>query len=103
MISENLQDMLFSTLEFLKGQYEHVEFLMDMMEEPIYSDSSFNHNLVRILTYTISSTIESKNIDTVILEVKKEENRILVILQLLVNDEILDQYDYQFSLYVNEE
>ena len=89
--------MLLSVVSFLENQYKHIEFLTDFDEGSMITSTEFNSNLIRILTYTISSTIESLEMDSVIIDVKHIEEKINITLYMLLEDEVLDYYTYDFN------
>ena len=45
-----------------------------------------------------AKALETKEVDTVIIDITHDENMIHLILQLIKDDEISDQFDYHFSL-----
>lgn len=96
-VSDDLKEMLLAVIEFLESQYSHIEFLTDFDEGDMITSTEFNGNLIRILTYTISSTIESTQMDSVILDVKHVEEKISITLYMLLEDEVLDYYTYDFN------
>lgn len=96
-VSDDLKEMLLAVIEFLESQYSHIEFLTDFDEGDMLTSTEFNSNLIRILTYTISSTIESTQMDSVILDVKHVEEKISITLYMLLEDEVLDYYTYDFN------
>jgi hypothetical protein len=96
-ISDDLKEMLLSVVSFLENQYKHIEFLTDFDEGSMITSTEFNSNLIRILTYTISSTIESLEMDSVIIDVKHIEEKINITLYMLLEDEVLDYYTYDFN------
>ena len=96
-VSDDLKEMLLAVVEFLESQYSHIEFLTDFDEGDMITSTEFNGNLIRILTYTISSTIESTQMDSVILDVKHVEEKISITIYMLLEDEVLDYYTYDFN------
>ncbi len=96
-VSDDLKEMLLAVVAFLEGQYSHIEFLTDFDEGDMITSKEFNGNLIRILTYTISSTIESNKMDSVIIDVKHVEDKINITLYMLLEDEVLDYYTYDFN------
>jgi len=96
-VSDDLKEMLLSVVSFLENQYDHIEFLTDFDDGNMITSKEFNGNLVRILTYTISSTIESSTMDSVIIDVKHIEEKINITLYMLLEDEVLDYYTYDFN------
>lgn len=96
-ISDDLREMLLAVVRFLEEQYSHIEFLTDFDEGNMITSTEFNGNLIRILTYTISSTIESIEMDSVIIDVKHIEEKINITLYMLLEDEVLDYYTYDFN------
>ena len=96
-VSDDLKEMLLAVVSFLENQYSHIEFLTDFDEGNMITSSEFNGNLIRILTYTISSTIESIEMDSVIIDVKHIEDKINITLYMLLEDEVLDYYTYDFN------
>ena len=96
-VSDDLKEMLLAVIEFLESQYSHIEFLTDFDEGDMITSTEFNGNLIRILTYTISSTIESTQMDSVILDVKHVEEKISITLYMLLEEEVLDYYTYDFN------
>lgn len=96
-VSDDLKEMLLAVVAFLQNQYDHIEFLTDFDEGDMITSTEFNGNLIRILTYTISSTIESNTMDSVIIDVKHIEDKINITLYMLLEDEVLDYYTYDFN------
>ena len=96
-VSDDLKEMLLAVIKFLESQYSHIEFLTDFDEGDMITSTEFNGNLIRILTYTISSTIESIQMDSVILDVKHVEEKISITIYMLLEDEVLDYYTYDFN------
>lgn len=96
-VSNDLKEMLLAVVSFLENQYSHIEFLTDFDEGNMITSTEFNGNLIRILTYTISSTIESIEMDSVIIDVKHIEDKINITLYMLLEDEVLDYYTYDFN------
>ncbi len=96
-VSDDLKEMLLAVVSFLESQYSHIEFLTDFDEGNMITSTEFNGNLIRILTYTISSTIESIEMDSVIIDVKHIEDKINITLYMLLEDEVLDYYTYDFN------
>lgn len=96
-VSDDLKEMLLAVVSFLENQYSHIEFLTDFDEGNMITSTEFNGNLIRILTYTISSTIESIEMDSVIIDVKHIEDKINITLYMLLEDEVLDYYTYDFN------
>lgn len=96
-VSDDLKEMLLAVVSFLENQYSHIEFLTDFDEGNMITSKEFNGNLIRILTYTISSTIESIEMDSVIIDVKHIEDKINITLYMLLEDEVLDYYTYDFN------
>lgn len=96
-VSDDLKEMLLAVVSFLESQYSHIEFLTDFDEGNMITSTDFNGNLIRILTYTISSTIESIEMDSVIIDVKHIEDKINITLYMLLEDEVLDYYTYDFN------
>lgn len=96
-VSDDLKEMLLAVVSFLQGQYSEIEFLTDFDEGDMITSTEFNGNLIRILTYTISSTIESIDMDSVIIDVKHVEGKINITLYMLLEDEVLDYYTYDFN------
>lgn len=96
-VSDDLKEMLLAVIEFLESKYSHIEFLTDFDEGDMITSTEFNGNLIRILTYTISSTIESTQMDSVILDVKHVEEKISITIYMLLEDEVLDYYTYDFN------
>lgn len=101
-VTDDLKEMLLTVIAFLQSQYTDIEFLTDFDEGDMITSTEFNSNLIRILTYTISSTIESIEMDSVILDVKKEEDKINITTYMLLEDEVLDYYTYDFNLVINK-
>lgn len=96
-VSDDLKEMILAIKAFLENQYSHIEFLTDFDDGDMITSTEFNGNLIRILTYTISSTIESSNMDSVIIDVKHVEDKINITLYMLLEDEVLDYYTYDFN------
>lgn len=96
-VSNDLKEMIYAVVSFLESQYNHIEFLTDFDEGDMITSEEFNGNLIRILTYTISSTIESSSMDSVIIDVKHLEDKINITLYMLLEDEVLDYYTYDFN------
>ena len=101
-VSDDLKEMLLTVVEFLQSQYENIEFLTDFDEGDMITSAEFNGNLIRILTYTISSTVETVEMDSVIIDVKRSEEKINITLYMLLEDEVLDYYTYDFN-YIRSE
>ena len=96
-VSDDLREMILSVIAFLQKQYSHIEFLTDFDEGSMITSTEFNGNLIRILTYTISSTIESIEMDSVIIDVKHIDDKINITSYMLLEDEVLDYYTYDFN------
>ena len=101
-VSDDLKEMLLTVVEFLQAQYANIEFLTDFDEGDMITSAEFNGNLIRILTYTISSTVETVEMDSVIIDVKRSEEKINITLYMLLEDEVLDYYTYDFN-YIRSE
>lgn len=95
-VSDNLRETIDTVVEFMEAQYSEIEFLTDFEEENLTTSVEFNSNLIRILIYTISSTIETVDMDSVIIDVKKLKEKINITLYMLLEDEVLDYYTYDF-------
>lgn len=95
-VSDNLRETVDTVVDFLEAQYSEIEFLTDFEEENLTTSVEFNSNLIRILIYTISSTIETVDMDSVIIDVKKLKEKINITLYMLLEDEVLDYYTYDF-------
>lgn len=90
--STDITEMIFDTAEFLEEQYPEIQFVVDFDDDDYTMDYSMSANLVRIITYALSSTIESVTINSVEVEIKKEEENLLFSIKMLYNDKVLSQH-----------
>lgn len=96
--SPGLSQVLRDTITFLQERYPDTELLLDFEDHQIRTEEELNRYFVRILTYTISASIEAAQIDTVIIEGKVTDHKIIVSLQMLLDDQVMDQYSYQYEI-----
>lgn len=96
--SPNIRKMLEEAAEFLQAQYPNTEILLDFEDNDQPTKESLNDYFIRILTYTISASIEGANVDTVIIEGNVSEEKLFISLQMLLEDEIVDQCSYQYEI-----
>lgn len=97
-VSSNIRKMLEEAVEFLQAQYPDTEILLDFDDAGELTAESLNDYFIRILTYTISASIEAVRVDSVIIEGNVAEGRLYISLQLLFEDEIVDQCSYQYEI-----
>lgn len=88
----DITEMIFDTAEFLEEQYPEIQFVVDFDDDDYTMDYNESANLVRIITYVLSSTIESVTINSVEIEIKKEEGNLLLSIKMLYNDRVLSQH-----------
>lgn len=93
----DITEMIFDTAEFLEQQYPDIQFVVDFDEDDYEIDYETGANMVRILTYALSSTIESVKINSVEIEIKKEEENLLLSIKMLYNDKVLSQHTMWMS------
>ena len=97
-VSLSIYKMLCDATEFLQSQYPDTEILLDFDDNEQMTEETLNDYFIRILTYTISASIEAANVDTVILEGSISEGKLLVSLQMILEDTIIDQCSYQYEI-----
>lgn len=93
----DITEMIFDTAEFLEQQYPDIQFVVDFDDDDYEIDYETGANMVRILTYALSSTIESVKINSVEIEIKKEEENLLLSIKMLYNDKVLSQHTMWMS------
>lgn len=93
----DITEMIFDTAEFLEQQYPDIQFVVDFDDDDYEIDYETGANMVRILTYALSSTIESIKINSVEIEIKKEEENLLLSIKMLYNDKVLSQHTMWMS------
>ena len=89
---------LYQTVRFLEKQYPETEFLLDFDKEHPEPEEQLSYYIIYVLFSTISVSIETAEIDTVIIEGKTENKQISISLQMLLDDETIDQYSYQYEI-----
>lgn len=93
----DITEMIFDTAEFLEEQYPEIQFVVDFDDDDYTMDYNESANLVRIITYVLSSTIESVTINSVEIEIKKEEGKLLLSIKMLYNDRVLSQHSMRIA------
>lgn len=93
----DITEMIFDTAEFLEEQYPEIQFVVDFDDDDYTMDYNESANLVRIITYVLSSTIESVTINSVEIEIKKEEGNLLLSIKMLYNDRVLSQHSMRIA------
>lgn len=96
-VTEDLRETLESLALYFQSQYEEIEFLTDVEEETLLTNIPFNEHIVQILMDTIRGTIEHVSMDSVIIEEKKTEDKIKITIYMLLEDEWMDDYTYEFQ------
>lgn len=102
-ISPNIKATLEDTAAFLQERYPNTEILLDFDDHGIVTGKGLNRYFIRILTYTISASIEASNVDTVILEGEIMNGKVVLSLQMLLENHIVDQYSYRYEILLKEE
>lgn len=102
-ISPNIKATLEDTAAFLQERYPNTEILLDFDDHGIITGKGLNQYFIRILTYTISASIEASNVDTVILEGEIMNGKVVLSLQMLLENHIVDQYSYRYEILLKEE
>lgn len=102
-ISPNIKATLEDTAAFLQERYPNTEILLDFDDHGIITGKGLNRYFIRILTYTISASIEASNVDTVILEGEIMNGKVVLSLQMLLENHIVDQYSYRYEILLKEE
>lgn len=95
--SNDATEMIFATAEFLEEQYPGVQFVVDFDADDYNVNSVMNANMVRVLTYTLSSTIESIEIDSVEIEIKREGEKMILSVRMLCDDEEMSHYIHKYN------
>ena len=96
--SPSLSKMLKDTISFLQERYADTELLLDFEDHQVRTEEEFNRYFIRILTYTISASIEAAKIDTVMIEGEVADDKIILLLQMLLDHKVMDQYSYQYEI-----
>ena len=90
--------ILEKALEAVQEKYPDIEILTDFEEIEMEADREFYEYFISLLSGTISVSSEKSEIDSVIIEGERRENKIIISLQLLLDDEKIDQYSYQYEI-----
>lgn len=97
-VADDAKAMIMAAVSFLESEYPDVMFYSNIVEENFITSSEANSNLIRIITYTISSTIESMDVDTVWVEIERVDNDMVVSLQLMNVEGLVGHYAYKTAL-----
>lgn len=97
-VEDDAKAMIVAAIQFIESEYPNIHFYMDIEEENYILSSEANSNLIRIITYTISSTIESMVVDSVWIEMKRKNNDMIISLQLVGDGGLIGHYAYKTSL-----
>lgn len=96
--SNDATEMVFATAEFLEEQYPGIRFAVDFASDDYNVNSVMNANMVRVLTYTLSSTIESVEIDSVEIEMKRDGEKMILSVKMYYNDEEVSHYTHKYNI-----
>lgn len=102
-ISPNMKATLEDTAAFLQERYPNTEILLDFDDHSILTGKGLNRYFIRVLTYTISASIEASNVDTVILEGEISNGKVILSLQMLLDNNVVDQYSYQYEILLKKD
>lgn len=97
-VSDDAKAMITAAISFLESEYPDILFFVDVDENQYIISAEANANLIRIITYTISSTIEAFEVDSVWIEIKRKDNDMLISLQLANNGSLVGHYAYKSAL-----
>lgn len=77
---ENLYDDLQNLEKYLQERYDNFEMLFEFEDKTVSCDKKVIENIIRQLLYNITASIEDYNVSIVLIEGKKENNCINLIL-----------------------
>lgn len=97
-VSDDAKAMITAAISFLESEYPDILFFVDVDENNYIISAEANANLIRIITYTISSTIEAFEVDSVWIEMKRKDNDMLISLQLANDGSLVGHYAYKSAL-----
>lgn len=97
-VEDDARTMIVAAIQFIESEYPDIRFYMDIEEDIYILSSEANSNLIRIITYTISSTIESMAVDSVWIEMKRKNKDMIISLQLVGDGGLIGHYAYKTSL-----
>jgi hypothetical protein len=84
--------------ENLQKKYIETEILLDFDEKEIIEDGRFNTYFTEMLSQTIEKSFKQSKVDAVILEGKTENKKIIISLQMLLGENKIDQYSFQYEV-----
>jgi hypothetical protein len=98
IVEQSLEEALKKMTENLQKKYIETEILLDFDEKEIIEDGRFNTYFTEMLSQTIEKSFKQSKVDAVILEGKTENKKIIISLQMLLGENKIDQYSFQYEV-----
>jgi hypothetical protein len=98
IVEQSLEEALRKMTENLQKKYIETEILLDFDEKEIIEDGRFNTYFTEMLSQTIEKSFKQSKVDAVILEGKTENKKIIISLQMLLGENKIDQYSFQYEV-----
>jgi hypothetical protein len=98
IVEQSLEEALKKMTENLQKKYSETEILLDFDGKDIIEDGRFNTYFTEMLSQTIEKSFKQSKVDAVILEGKTENEKMTISLQMLLGENKIDQYSYQYEV-----